>query len=62
MSKIRVLHVTNHLELAGTEITLEMFCRDFDKSCFEAFACGRMCGVDCIALLERSGIPVSSTA
>ena len=30
-SKIRVLHVTNRLELGGTEKTLQIFCQYLDK-------------------------------
>ena len=58
MSKLRVLHVTNQLELGGTEKTLEIFCRYLDKSRFEVFACGRLGGGVRAAELERLGIPV----
>ncbi|MBA2486248.1 MAG: glycosyltransferase family 4 protein [Nitrospira sp.] len=58
MSKIRVLHVTNQLELGGTEKTLQIFCQYLDKTRFEVFACGRIGGGVRAAALERSGIPV----
>ena len=57
-SKIRVLHVTNRLELGGTEKTLQIFCQYLDKSRFEVFVCGRMGGGVRAAELERDGIPV----
>ena len=44
MAKIRVLHVTNRLEIGGTEKTLQIFCQYLDKSRFEVFACGRLGG------------------
>lgn len=58
MSKIRVLHVTNRLELGGTEKTLQIFCQYLDKSRFQVFACGRIGGGVRAAELERFGIPV----
>lgn len=58
MSKLRVLHVTNQLELGGTEKTLEIFCRYLDKSRFEVFACGRLGGGVRAIELERLAIPV----
>jgi glycosyltransferase involved in cell wall biosynthesis len=58
MPKIRVLHVTNKLELGGTEKTLEIFCRYLDKSRFEVFVCGRIAGGVRATNLERAGIPV----
>jgi glycosyltransferase involved in cell wall biosynthesis len=57
-SKIRVLHVTNRLEIGGTEKTLQIFCQYLDKSRFEVFACGRLGGGVRAAELERAGIPV----
>ena len=57
-SKIRVLHVTNRLELGGTEKTLQIFCQYLDKSRFEVFVCGRLGGGVRAAQLERAGIPV----
>ena len=58
MAKIRVLHVSNRLELGGTEKTLQIFCQYLDKSRFEVFACGRMGGGVRVEALERYGIPV----
>jgi glycosyltransferase involved in cell wall biosynthesis len=58
MSKIRVLHVTNQLELGGTEKSLEIFCRHLDQSRFDVFACGRLGGGVRATELERFGIPV----
>lgn len=58
MAKIRVLHVTNRLEIGGTEKTLQIFCQYLDKSRFEVFACGRLGGGVRVAELERAGIPV----
>jgi glycosyltransferase involved in cell wall biosynthesis len=58
MSKLRVLHLTNKLELGGTEKTLEIFCRRLDKSRFEVFVCGRLGGGVRANELERLGIPV----
>lgn len=58
MSKIRVLHVTNKLELGGTEKTLQIFCRYLDRSQFEVFACGRLGGGVRADELARAGIPV----
>ncbi len=57
-SKIRVLHVTNRLELGGTEKTLQIFCQYLDKSRFEVFVCGRLGGGVRVAELKRAGIPV----
>ena len=56
MDKCRVLHVCNQLELGGAEKALQVFCKNLDMSRFEVFACGRMSGVDRIALLEWPGI------
>jgi glycosyltransferase involved in cell wall biosynthesis len=58
MSKLRVLHITNKLELGGTEKTLQIFCRYLDKSRFEVYACGRLGGGVRAGELERLGIPV----
>jgi glycosyltransferase involved in cell wall biosynthesis len=58
MSKIRLLHLTNKLELGGTEKTLQIFCRYLDRSRFDVFACGRMGGGVRAIELERLGIPV----
>ncbi len=57
-SKLRVLHVTNQLQLGGTEKTLQTFCRYLDKSRFEVYACGRLSGGVRAGELERLGIPV----
>lgn len=58
MTKIRVLHVTNRLELGGTEKTLQTFCRYLDKNRFDVMACGRQGGGVRAVELERLGIPV----
>lgn len=58
MTKLRVLHVTNYLEIGGTEKTLQIFCRYLDKSRFDVFACGRVGGGIRARELERFGIPV----
>lgn len=58
MAKIRILHVTNQLQLGGTEKTLQIFCRYLDKSRFEVFACGRLSGGVRADELTRLGIPV----
>ncbi|WHZ15607.1 MAG: hypothetical protein OJF52_002452 [Nitrospira sp.] len=58
MSKIRVLHVTNKLELGGTEKTLQIFCQYLDKSRFEVLVCGRLGGGVRADELRRAGIPV----
>jgi glycosyltransferase involved in cell wall biosynthesis len=58
MSRIRVLHVTNKLELGGTEKTLQIFCRHLDKSRFDVFVCGRQGGGVRAIELKHLGIPV----
>lgn len=56
--KIRVLHVTNRLEIGGTEKTLQIFCQYLDKSRFEVFVCGRLGGGVRAMALQQAGIPV----
>ncbi|HET9961234.1 MAG TPA: glycosyltransferase [Nitrospiraceae bacterium] len=58
MTKIRVLHVTNRLELGGTEKTLQIFCQYLDKSRFEVLVCGRLGGGVRADELRRAGIRV----
>jgi glycosyltransferase involved in cell wall biosynthesis len=58
MSKIKVLHMVNQLDIGGTEKCVQTFAKYHDKERFEVYVCGRLRGGVRAEIIKRYGIEV----